>query len=72
MRPDDPGEPVIDQMRRNSTLKSLKEYVKDHYPDASYGVYSIEDDSKVAVIIVANKYSPNNYWYVAAPAKVSR
>ncbi|MBE3050366.1 hypothetical protein IMZ48_49300 [Candidatus Bathyarchaeota archaeon] len=49
-------------MRRNSTLKSLKEYVKDHYPDASYGAYSIENDSKVAVVIVASKYSPNNYW----------
>ncbi|KAI1662213.1 putative F-actin-capping protein [Daldinia decipiens] len=45
-----------------STLKSISAYVKEHYPSGSYGVYSIEGDSKVAVIIVANKYSPNNYW----------
>ncbi|KAI1319749.1 subunits of heterodimeric actin filament capping protein Capz [Xylariaceae sp. FL0255] len=45
-----------------STLKSLSTYVKEHFPSASYGVYPIEGDSKVAVIIVANKYSPNNFW----------
>ncbi|KAI1644195.1 F-actin capping protein, alpha subunit [Daldinia loculata] len=45
-----------------STLKSVSAYVKEHFPSGSYGVYSIEGDSKVAVIIVANKYSPNNYW----------
>ncbi|KAL2113564.1 hypothetical protein VUR80DRAFT_3491 [Thermomyces stellatus] len=46
----------------NSILKNLREYVNDHYPNASYGAYPIENDTKVAVIIVANKYSPNNYW----------
>ncbi|KAI1380403.1 subunits of heterodimeric actin filament capping protein Capz [Hypoxylon crocopeplum] len=45
-----------------STLKSVSAYVKEHFPSASYGVYPIEDDSKVAIIIVANKYSPNNFW----------
>ncbi|KXJ88500.1 F-actin capping protein alpha subunit [Microdochium bolleyi] len=45
-----------------STLKSLSAYVKEHFANASYGVYPIENDSKVAVIIVANKYSPNNFW----------
>ncbi|KAI8959326.1 2-oxoisovalerate dehydrogenase beta subunit [Daldinia sp. FL1419] len=45
-----------------STLKSVSAYVKEHFPNGSYGVYSIEGDSKIAVIIVANKYSPNNYW----------
>ncbi|KAI1102046.1 2-oxoisovalerate dehydrogenase beta subunit [Jackrogersella minutella] len=45
-----------------STLKSLATYVKEHFPNASYGVYPIENDSKLAVIIVANKYSPNNFW----------
>ncbi|KAK4185550.1 F-actin-capping protein subunit alpha [Podospora australis] len=46
----------------NSTLKSLGSYVKEHFPNAVYGVYPIEDDSRLAVIIVANKYSPNNFW----------
>ncbi|KAI0429331.1 subunits of heterodimeric actin filament capping protein Capz [Xylaria sp. FL1042] len=45
-----------------STLKSLSTYVQEHYPTASYGVYPIENDTKVAIIIVANKYSPNNFW----------
>jgi capping protein alpha len=44
------------------TLKSLATYAKEHYANASYGVYPIENDSKLAVIIVANKYSPNNFW----------
>ena len=45
-------------------MKSMASYVKEHYPNASYGVYPIENDSKIAVIIVANKYSPSNYWWV--------
>jgi len=45
-----------------STLKSLGAYVKEHFANASYGVYPIENDSKLAIIIVANKYSPNNFW----------
>lgn len=48
---------------RKSTLKGLSAYVKEHFPNAAYGVYSIENDSKLAIIIVANKYSPNNFWY---------
>lgn len=63
------GMHVVDRMRRNSTLKNMKDYVGDHYPNASYGVYPIEDDSKIAIIIVANKYSPNNYWYGTYPSK---
>jgi hypothetical protein len=45
-----------------STLKSLGVYVKEHFRDATYGVYPTENDSKLAIIIVANKYSPKNYW----------
>ncbi|KAK7716141.1 hypothetical protein SLS64_003293 [Diaporthe eres] len=45
-----------------STLKSLGTYVKEHFPNASYGVYPIENDSKLAIITVASKYSPNNFW----------
>ncbi|KAI2610091.1 subunits of heterodimeric actin filament capping protein Capz [Hypoxylon fragiforme] len=45
-----------------STLKSLSAYVKEHFPNASYGAYPIENDTKIAIIIVANKYSPNNFW----------
>lgn len=45
-----------------STSKSLGTYVKEHFPNAAYGVYPTESDSKLAVIIVGNKYSPNNFW----------
>ncbi|KXH46835.1 transketolase [Colletotrichum simmondsii] len=45
-----------------STLKSLGPYVQEHFPNAAYGIYPTENDSKVAVIIVSNKYSPNNFW----------
>ncbi|KAK0743298.1 F-actin-capping protein subunit alpha [Schizothecium vesticola] len=45
-----------------STLKALGPYVKEHYPNAAHGVYPIENDSRIAIVIVANKYSPNNFW----------
>lgn len=38
-------------------------YVKEHFPNAALGAYPVESDSKVAVVVVANKYSPNNFWY---------
>ncbi len=53
---------VADIGCRKSTLKSLSAYVGEHYPNASHGVYPTENNSKIAIIIVANKYSPNNYW----------
>ncbi|KAK5995034.1 F-actin-capping protein subunit alpha [Cladobotryum mycophilum] len=45
-----------------SILKNLGPYVKEHFPTAAFGAYPIESDSKVAIMIVANKYSPNNFW----------
>jgi hypothetical protein len=50
-------------LRRKSAMKGVGAYVKEHFPSAAYGAYPTEGDSKVAVIIVANKYSPNNFWY---------
>lgn len=52
--------PLADTVK--STLKSLGSYVKEHFPNAAYGAYPIENDSKIAIIIVANKYSPQNFW----------
>ncbi|RDW66087.1 hypothetical protein BP6252_09722 [Coleophoma cylindrospora] len=45
-----------------SLLKNLGTHVKEHYPSASFGVFPTDGDSKIAIIIVANKYSPNNFW----------
>ncbi|CAK7564611.1 MAG: F-actin-capping protein subunit alpha [Sporothrix epigloea] len=46
-----------------STLKAVATYVKDHYERPTFGVYPLADDSdKLAILIVSNKYSPQNYW----------
>lgn len=34
----------------------------EHFPNAAYGAFPTESDSKIAIAIVANKYSPNNFW----------
>ncbi|OBT50369.1 hypothetical protein VE04_07894 [Pseudogymnoascus sp. 24MN13] len=61
-----------------SLIKSLAKHAEDHYPNSSYGVYPIEDDSKIAILLVANKYSPNNFWngrwrslYILSPSSSS-
>lgn len=36
--------------------------VQEHYPSATLGIFPTERDSKIAILIVANKYSPNNFW----------
>ncbi|KAL5358767.1 F-actin-capping protein subunit alpha [Aspergillus floccosus] len=45
-----------------SLLKSLGTHAREHYPSCSYGVYPIDNDSAVAILLVANRYSPNNFW----------
>ncbi|KFY38230.1 hypothetical protein V495_06693 [Pseudogymnoascus sp. VKM F-4514 (FW-929)] len=61
-----------------SLIKSLAKHAEDHYPNSSYGVYPIENDSKIAILLVANKYSPNNFWngrwrslYILSPSSSS-
>lgn len=58
--------------------KSLSNHVREHFPNASWGVYPIEDDSKLAIVLVANKYSPKNFWngrwrslYIFSPSSSS-
>ncbi|KAL5343581.1 F-actin-capping protein subunit alpha [Aspergillus crustosus] len=45
-----------------SLLKALSTHAAEHYPSSSYGVYPMENDSAVAILLVANRYSPNNFW----------
>ncbi|KAI9691182.1 MAG: F-actin-capping protein subunit alpha [Bathelium mastoideum] len=45
-----------------SLLKSVPGQVQEHYPSATLGVFPTENDTKIAILIVANKYSPNNFW----------
>jgi capping protein alpha len=40
----------------------LKTHLLEHYPSSTAGVFSAENDSKIAIIVVANKYSPTNFW----------
>src|SRR4030095_8966277 len=47
-----------------SLLKSLTTHAREHYPSCSFGVYPTENDSSVTILLVANKYSPNNFWCV--------
>lgn len=51
--------------RSKSLLKSLSAHATEHYRTCSYGVYPIEDDTAVAIVLVANRYSPNNFWYTS-------
>jgi capping protein alpha len=43
--------------------KALRAHADEHYPSATVGVFPAENDSKIALILVSNKYSPNNFWY---------
>ncbi|KAL1955716.1 hypothetical protein VTO42DRAFT_8188 [Malbranchea cinnamomea] len=45
-----------------SLLQSLSTHAQEHYPSSSYGVYPTDGDSTVTILLVANKYSPNNFW----------
>lgn len=45
-----------------SLVKSLSTHAAEHYPKSSLGVYPIEDDTQIAILTVANKYSPSNFW----------
>ncbi|OAA65210.1 f-actin capping protein alpha [Niveomyces insectorum RCEF 264] len=44
-----------------AALPALAAYVQDHYARPAYGVYPA-DDGTVVVLIVSNKYSPQNFW----------
>ncbi|KAI9826554.1 MAG: F-actin-capping protein subunit alpha [Thelocarpon impressellum] len=45
-----------------SLLKAVGVHANEHFPDAAYGVYPTEEDSSIAIVVVSNKYSPQNYW----------
>jgi len=47
---------------RKGLLKSLKTHGSEHYTKYNTGVYPTNDDSQIALLTVASKYSPSNYW----------
>ncbi|MCJ1336336.1 F-actin-capping protein subunit alpha [Bachmanniomyces sp. S44760] len=44
-----------------SLLKSFSNHAHEHFPSSTYGVYSTNDGA-LAILLVANKYSPSNFW----------
>lgn len=48
--------------RRKGLLKSLRSHGTEHYPKYHIGVYPTSDDSQIALLTVASKYSPANFW----------
>jgi capping protein alpha len=46
-----------------SLTKALSTHASEHYPKSSHGVYPVSSSpSSLALLTVANKYSPSNYW----------
>ncbi|TKA64058.1 hypothetical protein B0A55_09816 [Friedmanniomyces simplex] len=45
-----------------SLLKSFSAAATEHFPSSTVGVYPTDSDSSVAILLVANKYSPQNFW----------
>lgn len=45
-----------------SLLRSFSSYVAEHFPSSSTLVCPTDNDSSIAIVLVANKYSPSNFW----------
>lgn len=58
-----PTPPLTQDRSRKSIFKSLSAHAREHYPASTYSVLPTSSDSTLAILLVANKYSPSNYWY---------
>jgi capping protein (actin filament) muscle Z-line, alpha len=47
---------------RKSLLKAFSSHAAEHYPSSAYSVFPTENDSELAIVLVANRYSPTNFW----------
>jgi capping protein alpha len=45
-----------------SLQKSFSTATTEHFPSSTVGIFPVESDSSVAILLVANKYSPQNFW----------
>jgi capping protein alpha len=45
-----------------SLQKSFAGASAEHFRSSSIGVYPTDNDSSIALVLVANKYSPQNFW----------
>ncbi|KAF1976856.1 F-actin-capping protein-like protein subunit alpha-1 [Bimuria novae-zelandiae CBS 107.79] len=46
----------------NALVKSLRSHGSEHYPAYHIGAYPTTSDTQIALLTVASKYSPANYW----------
>lgn len=57
------AEPLLTPPTSKSLNKALSAHTAEHYPKSSHGVYPVPSSpSSFAILTVANKYSPTNYW----------
>ncbi|MCJ1465229.1 F-actin-capping protein subunit alpha [Pseudocyphellaria aurata] len=49
-------------LRRTALQKSLSTHAGEHYPNSTVAIYPISSDSTLVLLLVANKYSPSNFW----------
>ncbi|MCJ1420864.1 F-actin-capping protein subunit alpha [Xylographa parallela] len=56
-------------LRSNSLLKAVGAHAAEHYTSSTYSVCptAASDDRTLAILLVANKYSPSNFWYPPLP-----
>ncbi|KAK3705707.1 F-actin-capping protein subunit alpha [Vermiconidia calcicola] len=45
-----------------SLQKSFSTATAEHFPASTIGVFPAESDSAIAILLVASKYSPQNFW----------
>ncbi|MCJ1245357.1 F-actin-capping protein subunit alpha [Trapelia coarctata] len=45
-----------------SLLKALATHASEHYNNPTFSVFPTSDDNTLAILLVANKYSPSNFW----------
>ncbi|QIX01563.1 hypothetical protein AMS68_007080 [Peltaster fructicola] len=45
-----------------SLQQALTSSAAEHFASHAYGVFPTKDDSNVVIVLVANKYSPQNFW----------
>jgi len=45
-----------------SLQKSFSTVSAEHFPSSTVGIYPTDSDSAITLLLVANKYSPQNFW----------
>ncbi|KAK3673932.1 F-actin-capping protein subunit alpha [Recurvomyces mirabilis] len=45
-----------------SLQKSFSAAASEHFPSSTIGIYPNDSNSSIAILLVANKYSPQNFW----------